>query len=93
MKLAIPVHSSKLFTYNIVTKTFTTEASNIVGKFMGRIYDDACDMGFLMESSRTGDKKLFYLSKEHCNPFEPEEITHWEFESQSGHFKAIIFND
>jgi len=54
----IPEVSTKDFTYNSETRTFVTEVSNL--RFSpGRIYDDACDIGFYMVSEKTGNKILF----------------------------------
>jgi hypothetical protein len=91
-KLSIPVHSTKMFSYDTIDKTFISEASNFAGSFMGRVYDDACDIGFLIESVRTGVKKLFLLANESINKLEGE-IESWNFVSDDGKFKAIIFND
>jgi hypothetical protein len=92
MKLRVPVHSMKLFTYDKINKTFVTEASNLGNVYASRIYDDACDIGFEIESPVTGKKVLFWLYEEHRTQDEDREITHWTFKDV-GYFKAIVYND
>jgi len=94
MRLVIPVHDSNKFSWDPKDQTFATEASTLVSRgqgFLGRIYDDACDIGFDIKSVRTGEKKLFYLAETHKDA--EGDVTHWTFVSRSNAFKAIVFND
>lgn len=53
--------STDLFTFK--NKTFLSELSTLKGFHLdSRIYDDACDVGFYMKSSRTGKLALFTMS-------------------------------
>jgi hypothetical protein len=101
--LDIPVHSSKFFHFNGKNKTFVTEASDMgygAGQFLGyicdRVWNDACDVGFWLESSITGVKKLFTFEGEDRSP-DGEELYGWRFNCYDKEgkveFKALIIND
>lgn len=56
--------SSKDFTWNSKTQTFSTELSefghrNARCNTLAQIYDDACDIGFVMVSEKTGKEEVF----------------------------------
>lgn len=82
---------SNLFTYDRTTRTFDVEASTLNGnghRFLQQIYKDACDVGFVMKSSITGNEVTYYLEQEHREPSEQThgglpvelgDITHWTF--------------
>lgn len=75
----IPVHSGKLFTWHRNQFSGTTEASTLGGQMSRRVWDDAADVGFFIESPRSGRKVLFTLTKEHRNS--DNEVTHWTYRS------------
>ena len=95
-----PILSSR-FDFNTTIKTFSTEASSLRGTpFQSQLYDDACDVGFIMKSTKTGNEVTYVLEKEHKD-FEGEVIK-WTFvptiESYNKHREAVntrvvIFND
>lgn len=62
MILGGPKHSTKQFSYNKETRTFVTEGSTIQhgNRFMGQLYDDACDEGFTLVSHKTGAEVMYY---------------------------------
>jgi len=54
------VHSTNRFLWDSTTRKFIAEASDL-GVFYGRIYADALDVGFALESVKTGEIAVFYL--------------------------------
>jgi hypothetical protein len=99
--LDIPCHSSKFFTYNREDQSFVTEASDMgirAGQFLGyicdQVWNDACDIGFWLESSITGVKKLFTFDGEDKSG---EDIAGWRFNcyDKDGkvEYKALVIND
>lgn len=94
-KLSIPLFNTKQFFYRKESSCFVAEISDLPeGPFMGQVYDDACDMGFMMESERTGKKLLFLYDMSDWND---GEIAGWNFSyddyENNVHFKALIIND
>jgi hypothetical protein len=51
--------SSDRFTYLKDEKVFAAEASDLPRNMLGRVFDDACDLGFTMISARTGVEMVF----------------------------------
>lgn len=64
----LPCFSSSLFSYNKDMNTLVSEISTLArGNShlrVGRIYDDACDVGIEIKSEKTGNKIKFYLERE-----------------------------
>jgi len=60
MTIIAPKVDSSIFIYDVKTKTFVGEMSEL-GKF-GRVYDDACDLGFTMVSAKTGKEVTFVVN-------------------------------
>jgi hypothetical protein len=56
----IPTHDGALFTWT--GKTGVTEASTLGPAYAGRVWRDACDMGFNVKSRRTGRNVTFYYA-------------------------------
>jgi len=77
--IARRIHSS-LFTYSEKSKSFVTEMSTLQANRvdpLGQFYNDACDAGFLLVSSKTGVAAGFTLHEEVRN--NEQELTHWVF--------------
>jgi hypothetical protein len=60
--------STRDFNYTAKDRTLSIEASTLRAGFPGRrtfgpVYDDACDMGFVLESHKTGRKMTFVINK------------------------------
>lgn len=51
-----PIHTSRL-NYNARERVFSEEESTIGAP--GRVYDDACDLGYTLVSARTGREVVF----------------------------------
>jgi len=51
-----PINSSK---FSFSKGVFIAEASTLKGLKLGRVYDDACDMGFTIISEKTGKGAVF----------------------------------
>ena len=87
--------STRLFTYDKDTKTFSTEMSDLPRSFnVVRIWDDACDQGFWLESHVTGQKKLFSISDRKVD--NEGDLMYFEFtciEPGLGDVKITMFND
>lgn len=87
--------STDLFSY--ANRTFTADASDLRGKtFIGRLFDDACDVGLRLKSPRTGAVKNFILVKEEKDK-EGDTIC-WLYLSDKAvgkqeELKMVIFND
>ncbi len=66
-----PILSSH-FTYDPETKRFIGEASTLAGnancpgplRRLGRVYDDACDVGFTLVSAKTGTAIVCAMERE-----------------------------
>lgn len=64
MELQTPKISTRPFMYSPSDNTFVACASDLRGFRLGRIYDDACDVGFTLISQRTGREIVFALAHE-----------------------------
>ena len=66
MKIIADKISTKFFTYDKESKTFSTEASSLprTFNFNSRVFDDACDSGFTMVSQKTGTEVTFTFEKD-----------------------------
>lgn len=53
----IPVHEGSKFTWT--GSTGAVEASDLPNMYEARVWPDACDVGFLIRSHRTGELRLF----------------------------------
>lgn len=59
------VVSTDLFNFDMNSKMITSELSMFSSsKILSKIYDDACDIGFWILNSKTGNKTLWVLTKE-----------------------------
>jgi hypothetical protein len=66
MLLNPPSISTERFLYLDTEKVFAAEASDLGSDFeLGRVYDDAADVGFTLVSQRTGDRLVFVLYQQH----------------------------
>jgi hypothetical protein len=92
-QLNVPTYKSRQFTWIPEMKQLVAEASDLSrGAFWSRIYDDACDVGFQIESHKTGSVVKFYMAEEHRAG---EEVTHWTFrplDSTCG-CEVVVLND
>lgn len=79
---------------------FTAEASDLKnlsggGFRLGRVYDDACDVGFTMVSHHTGKEVVFRL--EHREMDREGDLLWWDFSSvtlpHKGKFTVRVYND
>lgn len=100
MRSDVPVHSGLKFSWS--GGRGTADISDLLGcndtersnYLHGRVWDDACDVGFLVFSPRTGVKKLFTLSHTMRGPGAEAlgEVDAWEYTAASGE-TIRIFND
>jgi hypothetical protein len=96
-------YSSKLFIQSTKDREFTCDASQLArlpNNFMGRIYDDAIDLGFAIVSERTGNEAVWYHSQTVCD--DEGDVREWVFlptretvqkMPQLRDYKVIVFND
>lgn len=91
---------SSQFQYNKDTRCFSAFASDLPSPFMGRLYPDACDLGFEMVSVKTRASAKFFLAKEDKDPdlgvfswtFQPDTETLRRSPNLKGS-SVVIFND
>lgn len=87
--LDVPVHAGSMFNWN--GQHGCADISDFRGPLTGRLYVDACDVGFVVTSGRTGRKVVFTLvagpSKDRDS-----EVGSYDFKSTEG-FCITIFND
>lgn len=87
---SVPVHDGSKF--NWTGKHGCADMSDFMpGPLTGRLYGDACDVGFYVSSGRTGRKVLFTMTE---GPGEDNdgEVTSLQFASAEG-FRITVFND
>jgi len=89
-----------MFTYTKTNKTLVCEASDMGNRHLQRLYDDACDVGFIVKSDTTGSLVTYYMSNVLKDA--EEEILGWEYRPtvESIHsvpscvnIKVVVFND
>ena len=57
--------STDRFSFNLNDRVFTAELSDLGRDFrFGRVYDDACDVGLTLVSTRTGRRVVFAIENE-----------------------------
>lgn len=60
-----PRHNSARFTYHAASKTFSAEASDFNGTVIqGQLYDDACDVGLIIENRYSGQSVPFHHERD-----------------------------
>lgn len=101
MQLALRSIPSDLFFYHADIREFSQELSSLGNyrrRLEQRIFDDACDVGFAIRSTKTGVEKIFTLSKTLTSG--PGQIDGWEFiemgkggRSVLAPIKVIVYND
>ncbi len=80
--------NTNLFYYDKVSGKFLGDLSELKG-VLGRFYDDACDVGFILVSQVTGKKVNMYLKEQ-----EGTELMHFEGKTNAGlPVYATVFND
>ena len=93
-QLPVVRHDIRRFSWNSEDQTFTAEASDLERRIMSRLYNDACDMGFVIRNPKTGNEVTFsFVSEDKDNE---GEIQGWRFESIDwpfGCLKALVIND
>lgn len=88
--------STALFHYDAETKCFSVEDSELQGdgivELLGRLYDDACDEGFVLVSQRTGKEVPMFLASIDTND---GDIAGWQFKPASPRhsFSVLVIND
>lgn len=90
--------STDRFTY--CDGVFVTEASGLGDFLLGRVYDDACDVGLTLVSHRTGAKVVYALHGEKRNS--EGELLYTDFlpvreslrnNQAAAHTRVRIYND
>ena len=58
--------NTKDFSYFKNTNEFVSEISSIINssRLFGQLYNDACDIGFVLVSEKTGKSQAYYLKEE-----------------------------
>ena len=97
MLIGHKIHTDR-FRYEKSTRTFRAEASDLQGlRYLGWVWDDSCDAGFVMVSEKTGTAVPFVLFHTETNE---GDILYWDFISYRpgldevrARIFARIFND
>lgn len=89
--LSSTIISSDHFRYFADQKTFFAEKSELRVDIFTRLFEDACDVGFLMRSVRTNKCKPFAFSRTRDDA--EGDIVAWEFVSSPSEYKLIVWND
>lgn len=98
MKYELLAFPSNLFTFQF--GRFNAEASDLGNRHLQPLYDDACDVGFAIQSSKTGKTVVYVLVHTEVNA--DDEICYWEYEPtydsirwipECANTRAMIFND
>lgn len=91
--------STKQFHWDVKTQTFATEISDIDAPLFTRLYPDACDTGFVLESHKTGAKTTWCFTG---SSSKDNEILDWTFRPTNEtvrkypkleHVRVLVFND
>ena len=88
---ALPTHDGSKFDWS--TGIGIADASDFRGtKLLGRVYQDACDAGFIVRSHRTGREKAFVEAR--VERWRDGEVKYWEFEAVDRSGTLVrIYND
>lgn len=89
----VPIHDIQLFTWCKRGNVWSAscERSDLGHASMaGRVYDDACDVGFFIHNPETKRSVLFTLSAQ--VPTKDSEIESWIFRSRCG-TEVTVYND
>ena len=86
---SLPVHDGRIFEWD--RGVGYADASDLSIRLAGRVYPDAADEGFYVQSHKTGVKKLFVATGEVLRARDGDVIS-WTFKSDDG-FVIEIFND
>lgn len=85
-------HSTNLFSYS--GKVLVVEDSTLSGghnrETFGRVYDDACDEGFVLVSHRTGEQITFVIDHLDMNG---DEIAGWRLVPLDKHGRRDLLKD
>lgn len=86
--------STKQFSYLEATQEFCAEASDLGDNHLSRLYDDACDVGFVLVSHKTGREVPMCLDRTDVDRRECETVG-WLFRAvdPSLPFTAYVIND
>ena len=96
-----PVHSTAFFSFDPVKGTFSTEASDLGRtRVHGQLYDDAADLGFLLESHKTHMRVPFVHVRTERDREGEVVADHYEVTSEAVRhdgklkgLKVVVFND
>lgn len=88
---ALPTHDGSKFDWS--TGIGIADVSGFRGeKLLGRVYHDACDVGFIIRSHRTGKEKAFTESRTVWDT--DGDAVYWEFEAIDRTGTVVrIYND
>jgi len=98
-----PYYSTDQFIWNKDTRTFSAEASDLhwpVGSLsgLGRVYDDACDVGFTLVSHKTGREIVMVHNDTDSDPdysggWRVVEFIPANLSERKLFAKVVVFND
>lgn len=79
----LPIHCASKVTWRKDCRTTgSVEASDLGPNFTGRVWNDACDIGFILRSPKTGREILMVQTGRSTD--REGDVTSWLFESREG---------
>jgi hypothetical protein len=93
-RLHLPVHDASIFSWN--GNTGVAEMSDLEAPGDAQVWDDSCDVGFILKSPKTGTEVLFTFVSEVKDA--EGEVQAWIYQntpvtSEVGLLKVHILND
>ena len=85
----LPIHNARLVTWRKdVGTTGSVDASDLGPNFTGRVWNDACDIGFILKSPKTGREILMVQTGRSTD--REGDVTSWLFESREGIIVNVV---
>lgn len=101
MLLKTKVFPADRFDWDTVNPScFASDLAALRDGYFGPIYDDACDLGFVLVSPKTGNHTWWYVEDEHTD--REGDVTHWTLKAtpetvrkfpKLGAYTLTVFND
>jgi hypothetical protein len=79
MQLQVSLVPNTAFTHNVQAKTLVAEISDLQLNKFDALYDDACDVGFAVRNSKTGNITRWALADEIRSNDADNEVMGWYF--------------
>lgn len=87
---SLPIHDGSKFTWK--DGHGCIEASDLGRGYTGRVWQDACDVGFIVRSHKTGAEKLFVYAGGLSSSGDVSDVYGFRYDSDDG-IHITVFND